>query len=60
MACTEVYKVLFSIHMMSEEADDLWDNVRQRLEDTGAKITRVLFKNEILEKYFPEDAHGKK
>lgn len=35
MACIEVHKVQFGAHMMSEEADDLWDNTRQRLEATS-------------------------
>lgn len=60
MACTEVQKVQFDTHMLSEEVEDWWDNVRQRLEDTGAEDTWVVFRNEFLEKYFPEDVRGKK
>lgn len=30
------------------------------LETTGAEITWVVFRNEFLEKYFPEDVRGKK
>lgn len=27
MTCTKEQKVLFGTHMLSEEAEDLWDNV---------------------------------
>lgn len=36
MACTKVQKVQFSTHMLSEEAEDWWDNTRRRLKFIGA------------------------
>ncbi|CAL5184130.1 unnamed protein product [Lathyrus oleraceus] len=39
IVCTEAYKVQFGTHMLEEEADDLWDNTRQRLEAVGDEIT---------------------
>ncbi|XP_058757872.1 uncharacterized protein LOC131631111 [Vicia villosa] len=46
MACTDEQKMLFDTHMLSEEAEDWWDNVYHIMDDE--------------EKYFPEDVHGKK
>ena len=46
--------------MLLEEVGNLWDNVHPRLEANGTEITLVVFKNELLEKYFPEDVCGKK
>lgn len=39
MACTEEYKVLFGTHVLFEEAEDWWHNVRPRLEVIGVEIT---------------------
>ena len=60
MACADAQKVQFGTHMLSEEAEDWWDNTRQRLEDVGTEITWTVFRNEFLEKYFLEDARGKR
>lgn len=60
MACTEEHKVLFGTHMLSEEAEDWWDNTRQILEVVGAEITWTVFRVQLLEKYFPEDVRSKK
>lgn len=59
MACTEVQKMHIG-HMLSEEVEDWWNNVRQRLEAVGVEITCVVFQAEFLEKYFLEDMHNKK
>ena len=42
IACNEVQKVQFGTHMLSEEAEDWWDNVCQRLEVVGTEITWVV------------------
>lgn len=42
MACTEVQKVQFDTHMLSEEAEDQWDSVQDRSEVFGIQITRVV------------------
>ncbi|XP_050909527.1 uncharacterized protein LOC127123344 [Lathyrus oleraceus] len=47
-------------HILSEEADERWDNARQRLHDVGSKITWDVFRVKFLEKYFPEDVRSKK
>ncbi|XP_050910060.1 uncharacterized protein LOC127123927 [Lathyrus oleraceus] len=60
MACTEAQKVHFGTHMLSDEDEDWWDKMRQRLEAIGIGITWVMFRKELLEKYFPEDVRGKK
>ncbi|XP_050878174.1 uncharacterized protein LOC127081990 [Lathyrus oleraceus] len=60
MAYTEEHKVLFGTHMLSEEAEDWWDNTRQILEVVGAEITWTVFRVQFLEKYFPEDVGSKK
>ncbi|XP_050920412.1 uncharacterized protein LOC127138049 [Lathyrus oleraceus] len=60
MAWTKVQKAQFDTQMVLEEAEDLWDNVRQRLEVISTKITWVVFKAYFLEKYFPEYIHSKK
>ncbi|XP_050896568.1 uncharacterized protein LOC127103345 [Lathyrus oleraceus] len=60
MAYTEEHKELFGTHMFSEEAEDCWDNTRQRLEVVGAEITWVVFRLKFLEKYFPKDVCSKK
>lgn len=39
MVCTEEHKVLFDTRMLLEEAEDWWDNTRQRLNVVCAKIT---------------------
>lgn len=60
MAYTECQKVQFGTHVLSKEAKYLWDNVCQRLEVVGTKITWVVFRAYFLEKYFPEDVCSKK
>lgn len=34
--------------------------MHKNLEATGAEITRDMFRNKFLEKYFPKDVSGKK
>ncbi|XP_058757900.1 uncharacterized protein LOC131631138 [Vicia villosa] len=60
MGCNEAQKVQFSTHMLDGEAEDWWDNSRQRLEAAGSAITWTVFRAEFLERYFPEDVRGKK
>ncbi|XP_050915800.1 uncharacterized protein LOC127130885 [Lathyrus oleraceus] len=40
MACTEVQKMQFGIHMLLEEAEDWWNNMRQILEAFGSKCIK--------------------
>lgn len=60
IACTEAHKVQFGMHMLTEEADDWWDNTCQRLEVAGNEITWDVFKAEFMERYFLEDVCGMK
>ena len=46
MDCTQAQKVRYGTHMLAEEADDWWLEVRQRLEDAGEEITWAVFKRE--------------
>ncbi|XP_058753085.1 uncharacterized protein LOC131626271 [Vicia villosa] len=46
--------------MLEDEAEDWWDNSRQRMEDAGTAITWAVFRAEFLEKYFPEDTRSKR
>ena len=46
--------------MLEGEAEDWWDNSRQRKEAAGTAITWAVFRTEFLEKYFPEDARSKR
>ena len=40
----EDQKVLFGTYMLSEEAEDWWDNARQRLEVVGTEVTWDVFR----------------
>jgi len=60
MQCTEVQKVRFGTHQLSEEADDWWVNLLPSLEQDGVVVTWVVFRREFLRRYFPEDVRGKK
>jgi len=60
MQCTEVQKVRFGTHILAEEADDWWISLLPILEQDGAEVTWAVFKREFLDRYFPEDVHGKK
>lgn len=60
MACTKVHKVLFGTHMLSEEAEDWWDNARQRLKVTSTRVSWAVFKAQFLEKWFPKDVCSNK
>ncbi|XP_050892723.1 uncharacterized protein LOC127098223 [Lathyrus oleraceus] len=50
MACIEVQKVKFGTQMLSEEAEDWWDNARQRLNVVDAEITWGVFRVHFQEK----------
>lgn len=52
MSCNEVQRVHFDTHMLSKEAEDWWDNTRQRLEVVGTEVTWVVFRVHFMEKYF--------
>ncbi|XP_050897693.1 serine/arginine-rich splicing factor RS2Z32-like [Lathyrus oleraceus] len=58
MACTETHRVLFGMHMLTEEADDWWGNTRQRLKAAGNEITWVVFKGEFLERIYDKDSRA--
>jgi hypothetical protein len=60
MNCIDAQKVQFGTHMLEDEAEDWWNNTRQRFEDDGVEVTWELFKDAFLEKYYPEDLRGKK
>jgi len=53
MQCTAVQKVRFGTRMLAEEADDWWIGLIPILEQDGAEVTRVVFKREFLDIYFP-------
>lgn len=44
--------MLFSTHMISEEVEDWWDNMRQRMKDKDTEVTWVVFNTIFVEKYF--------
>ncbi|XP_050909502.1 uncharacterized protein LOC127123316 [Lathyrus oleraceus] len=60
MPCLDAQQVLYGTHMIFEEAKYLWDNARQRFQDSGTVVTWVVFKEAFLEKYFPADVRNKK
>ncbi|XP_050915354.1 uncharacterized protein LOC127130378 [Lathyrus oleraceus] len=60
MACTNAQKVLFGPHMLSKEAKYWWENTHQRMEYVGTTISWNNFKNEFLDKYFPDDVRNGK
>jgi hypothetical protein len=60
MQCTDDQKVHFGTHMLAEEADDWWVSLQPTLEHNDAVITWAVFKREFLNRYFPEDVHGRK
>lgn len=53
LACTDEQKVLIGTHMLSEEAEYLWEDTCQRLEDADTTFTWDNFMIEFLDKYFP-------
>ena len=57
---TNEQKVRLATHMLAEEAEFWWGNVRQRLEGAGTVITWEVFREEFLGKYFPADVRNKK
>ncbi|XP_058748411.1 uncharacterized protein LOC131621390 [Vicia villosa] len=57
---SETRKVRFGTHMLAEEADIWWINVRQVLETSGKMITWVVFCREFMRKYFLEYVREKK
>ncbi|XP_050878712.1 uncharacterized protein LOC127082514 [Lathyrus oleraceus] len=58
MTCTEAEKVQFGTHMLTEEANDWWDNTRHRLEVAGNEITWVMFKGEFMKRIYDEDSRA--
>lgn len=46
--------------MLVEEAKYWWENTCQRLEAVGTEITKEVFGNELLGKYFLDDVRNKK
>jgi len=60
MQCSEVQKVHFGTHLLAEEADDWLVSLLPILEQDGVVVTWAVFRREFLDRYFPEDARGKK
>ncbi|XP_027346558.1 uncharacterized protein LOC113858229 [Abrus precatorius] len=60
LQCTENDNIVFAAYTLTEDAEYLWDGVRQRLEREGIIITWPLFQVRFLEKYFSEDVREKK
>jgi hypothetical protein len=60
MLCTNAQKVRLETYMLTAEAENWQDKVRQRLEAVGTKITCAVFKHEFLRKYYPEDVRARK
>lgn len=61
ITCEENQKALFAAYVLTEEAEDWWENTRPRLEGVGgAAIPWATFRQAFLEKYFPEDVRTKK
>lgn len=60
MVCNDEQKLLFGTHMLSEEADYLWDNAYQQLGARGTEIIWENFKKDFMEKYFSADVRIKK
>ena len=50
----------FGTHMLEKEAEDWWHNTVQGFNEDDIEVTRALFRDAFLEKYFPEDVRGKK
>jgi len=60
MTCADANKVTFATFMLIEEAENWWRFTKQQLEDEGRQITWEVFKQNFLEKYFPEDLRRRK
>lgn len=52
MACTKVQKVQFDTHMILEEAEDKWENVRQKLKVVGIEIIWVVLRVKFFRSIF--------
>src|SRR3954469_14835213 len=53
MSCTDVQKVQFGTHMLTEGAEDWWSNTVRRFDEEGIEVTWNLFRDAFLENYFP-------
>jgi len=60
MVTSDDQKVRLATHMLAEEAEFWWTNVKGRLETSGEVVTWARFKTEFLRKYFPKDLKTKK
>jgi len=60
MVTSDDQKVRLATHMLAEEAEFWWTNVKGRLETGGEVVTWARFKTEFLRKYFPEDLRTRK
>ncbi|XP_028223450.1 uncharacterized protein LOC114404930 [Glycine soja] len=61
MECQDHQKVMFSTHMLADEAEYWWENTRPRLEGAGGVVVQwETFRQTFLEKYFPEDVKNRK
>ncbi|XP_061344501.1 uncharacterized protein LOC133290440 [Gastrolobium bilobum] len=60
MRCPDAMKLVYSVYMLEEEAEDWWTNTVQPLEAEGREITWRLFETLFLDNYFPREAREQK
>ncbi|XP_061374060.1 uncharacterized protein LOC133316345, partial [Gastrolobium bilobum] len=60
MRCPDAMKLIYSVYMLEEEAEDWWTNTVQPLEAEGREITWRLFETLFLDNYFPREAREQK
>jgi len=60
MSYVDANRVTFTTFMLVEEAENWWRFTKQQLEYEGRQITWEIFKQNFLEKYFPEDLRRRK
>ena len=58
--CAEELKVRYGTHMLAEEADEWWVDIRTEMEQDGVALTWAVFRRAFPRRYFPEDIRGKK
>ncbi|KAJ4943956.1 hypothetical protein NE237_005596 [Protea cynaroides] len=54
MTCSEDEKVLFTTHMLKEDANAWWNSTRAYLETKHAQVDWEVFKVAFFDKYFPK------
>ncbi|XP_061367194.1 uncharacterized protein LOC133310302 [Gastrolobium bilobum] len=58
--CPDAMKLVYSVYMLEEEAEDWWTNTVHPLEAEGREITWRLFETLFLDNYFPRKAREQK